>query len=66
MYVTAEYGSILRRSPSQSELNYWVGQLRSGLSTKSLNNALLNSSERQNLLVSLGVAARPGRQEEET
>ena len=55
LYVTAEYGSILLRSPSETELDYWVGRLRSGLSTKSFDNALLYSSERQSLLVSQGV-----------
>lgn len=28
LYVTAEYGSVLLRSPSQGELNYWVNRLR--------------------------------------
>ena len=27
LYVTAEYGSILLRSPSETELDYWVGRL---------------------------------------
>ena len=55
LYVTAEYDSILLRSPSESELDYWVGRLQKGMSTKSFDNTLLYSSERQSLLINLGV-----------
>jgi uncharacterized protein (TIGR03118 family) len=55
-FVTNLYNSILLRSPLPSEVNFWVGVLRSGKSQAFVQNAFFNSSERAQLLASLNIS----------
>ena len=54
--VISQYESILLRPPTAGEVNAWVPALGAGAISKAgLRNSLLNSSERQQLLVNAGV-----------
>ena len=56
LYVIGEYQSILLRTPSDAEVAYWVPALRSGaVNENGFRNILLNSTERQQLLLNAGV-----------
>jgi hypothetical protein len=46
--VVQVYVGMLRRSPGQAELDYWVGQLRSGKSVTDLISGVLGSAEYRN------------------
>lgn len=46
-FITAEYNSLMGRDPSQDELNYWSGQLASGVSQEQIDNIISNDPSSQ-------------------
>ena len=55
LFVIGEYESILLRAPAPVEVSASVQQLNHGLSKSGLQKALLKSSDRQQLLATLGI-----------
>ena len=55
LFIEAQYGRILFRAPSDSELGLWETRLRNGLSERRFISQLMNTPERQNLVLGLGV-----------
>jgi hypothetical protein len=44
-FVMAAYSDVLGRTPSETDLNYWVGRIASGMSRVEMANAFNNSDE---------------------
>lgn len=44
-FVIAAYSDVLGRTPADSEINYWVGRIASGMSRMDMANAFNNSDE---------------------
>jgi hypothetical protein len=60
-WVKGMYQDLLGRTPSQAELDYWVGQLNSGLSTTDVAYLFAASKEREGIRITADYTAFLGR-----
>ena len=50
-FITAAYKDVLGRTPADSELNYWIGRMASGMSRVDMANAFNNSDEYRSIKI---------------
>jgi hypothetical protein len=50
-FITAAYIDVLGRTPAESELNFWIGRMASGMSRTQMANAFNNSDEYRSIKI---------------